>query len=157
MVGGERGMKCEYCGNPELKADAKSCPKCGAPVDAPVTKSVERGAPFYENGFMVWPERDWSRDILTLGFWAGDRLLERISIDRELLHQLVPEGVDPFHIFWELFKVAHGETEVLRLQEQNTRYPATFEVRRIENPQRQEWQHTSLDDLKTQYALKRNV
>ena len=50
---------------------------------------------------------------------------------------MVPEYADPMPIFWDLFLVAHGEKEALEWQEKNTKYPARFECRRIENPEKE--------------------
>jgi hypothetical protein len=139
-------MKCQYCGNLGNTVEGEPCQTCGAPV---IFKQdpIEKGDPFFYNGYMLWPERNFWKDDRTIHFLLGDRLVETITISKLTLNQLVGEGQSFLPLFWDLFKVTQGEEEVLRIKELNTRYPAIFEVRRIENPEKQYLASLTYDDL----------
>jgi hypothetical protein len=139
-------MICVYCGNPDLENTATKCSKCGGPVEIK-QKTEERLIPFFYEGYMIWPARDYCYDQITMYFWLGDRLVDTITLSRMALEELVPVGNDPFQLFWELFKVSQGETEVLCIKELNSKYPATFEIRRIENSERKFWSSISREEL----------
>jgi len=57
--------------------------------------------------------------------------------------------------FWDLFLIAHGEKEVLIYQEKNNKYPAIFEVRRIENPEKSRIRSLSLRDLALESVVRK--
>jgi hypothetical protein len=143
-------MICEYCGHKNEKG-VTVCKTCNAPLKAKEEPTTQKYRPFLYNGYMLWPEVDWASEKVTMHFWLGDRLVESISLTRLALQMLVPEGTSDTHIFWELFKVAQGEEEVLRVQELNKRYPATFEIRRVEHPDKEYWSSIDLEQLKEMY------
>ncbi len=120
-------MICEYCRTSDQQG--ANCQKCGAELPHTVSKSD----PFFYNGYIVYVSNEYSSDLLSAYFYLGERLVEVIKIPRRTLREFVNEGEDYMQFFFELFKVSQGETEVLRVQEMNNIYPATFEIRRIEN------------------------
>ena len=120
-------MICEYC-HSEGQTEAR-CNKCGAPTRV----EVKRGTPFLYTGYIVWLGRDYSRDTYEASFFLGERLVQTISVPHRNLRDFVPEGCDSMDFFYKLLTVAIGEVEVLRVKEMNTKNPATFEIRRIEN------------------------
>ena len=120
-------MICEYC-HSEGQTEAR-CNKCGAPTSA----EVKRSTPFLYNGYIVCLGRDYSRDIYEASFFLGERLVQTISVPHRNLRDFVPEGCDSMDFFYKLLTVAIGEVEVLRVKEMNTKNPATFEIRKIEN------------------------
>ncbi len=64
---------CSKCGN-ELKDDAKFCPKCGAPVEAPpVAVAARAEAPKEGLRVAFWGERfiAWLIDVIIIGFIVG--------------------------------------------------------------------------------------
>ena len=127
-------MKCEYCGA-EDKTGAKICDRCGA-------KLPERGKenwksePFYYNGFICYQLRNMEADSLETQFWMGCDLVERICLPVEFVKSRCPDGYDIMPLFWDLFLVARGEKQVYEWQEKNAVYPARFEIRRIESPEK---------------------
>lgn len=120
-------MICEYCHSEGQTG--KCCSKCGAPT----REEIKRGTPFLYNGYIVWLGRDYSRDTCDVSFYLGERLVQTISVPYRNLREFVPEGCDSMDFFYKLLTVAIGEVEVLRVKEMNTKSPAMFEIRRIEN------------------------
>lgn len=140
-------MKCEYCGTHN---DGKErCAGCGAPLSHEVneTKSVVRSGPDFFNGYIVyWLNNPWE-DMLEVQFWLGHDLIERFQVSRTVLRELVPEGQDALPFFWDLLLVAQGEKEVLRIKEKNSKLPATFEIRRVENEMKAYYGSLNREDL----------
>lgn len=136
-------MRCEYC-NQENTSNRKTCAHCGAELVERKPADVWRSDPFFYNGYMVYLTRDIASDKVGCCFWLGAQLVERFEVPRITLDMLVPEGTDLMPFFWELLLVAQGEQEVLRIQEQNDKYPATFEIRRIENTEKTRWSSMSI-------------
>ena len=147
-------LKCAYCGKAH-ETGSTYCEYCGGATTVPAAKT-EDPSPLLANyggsqearcwsynGLMVWrfyPD-PWRYDTCTWQFWAGDQLLESITLSRDLLEKFVPEHQDSMSLVWELFEVAHGEAEVARLVDQNGQVKgALFEVRRIQN-EREEYVH----------------
>ena len=118
-------MNCEYCGQDEWRGSI--CARCGGKRGDHATKDrIEKGEPFPYNGFIVWPIRKWND--FTSGSWdrefhfyLGDRLIEIISISKEMWQELYPPSVpaaaytisEPMKFVWELFRVAQGDKEEL--------------------------------------------
>jgi len=126
-------MKCEYCGNDKF-VDGY-CSGCGA--KAPEKNNDWKSGPFFYNGYICYGIRHYVKDTFEAQFWLGMELIERIEVDRDVLENHVKQGEDYMFFFWDLFLLAHGEKDVLEWQEKNTKYPATFEVRRIENQEKE--------------------
>lgn len=140
-------MKCEYCGTDGQ--DGKACSKCGAllPESRNDRHEAWKSEPFFYNGYICYALSDFMNATREVQFWLGKELIERIVVPEELLRIRVPEVCDPMSFFWDLFLLAHGEEEVLRFQELNNKFPAIFEVRRIENPEKLRWQEMSLLEI----------
>jgi len=134
-------MKCAYC-KQEIGKDQEKCPNCGAieREGSQESYTMDYGPTFY-NGYVVWMLLDdmWPPDRASWYFYLGDRLIETITLDREIVHKFVPEGQSVMPFVWDLFKVAAGEEEVLRIKEQNTCKPIVFEIRRVPADEREEW------------------
>lgn len=71
-------------------------------------------------------------------FYLGDRLVERIAVDRDIVRMFVPGHCEVMPFIWDLFKVVQGEEDVLCVTEQNAIKPATFEITVKHSPE-QEW------------------
>lgn len=143
-------MICQYCGKNHDKF--RHCPTCGAPAPEAV-KPDDRGG-WYEfiNGYIVWFLRDFSRTNLQVYFYLGDRLVEHFDFDMDLVRERlgIGENSPGFGIndfIWNLFRLAQGEDEVLRIEEQNKRYPAVFEVRHIPHPEKQRWNSLTMIEV----------
>ena len=126
-------MKCEYC-HGESFVD-NYCIGCGA--KAKDKKQDRKSDPFSYNGYVCYVIHHYENDTCEVQFWLGRELIERIEVDSQVLEHHVKPYEDYMPFFWDLFLVAHGEKEVLEWQEKNTKYPARFEVRRIENPEKE--------------------
>lgn len=126
-------MKCEYCGTENLSEG--DCPKCGSQIKKP---DFEKSEPFFYNGYICYTLKDLMTDTLEVQFWLGRELIERISFSRQFLEEFIPSHYEAMPFVWELFLLAKGEQEVVTYQEQNSKYPATFEIRRIENSKKEE-------------------
>lgn len=142
-------MRCTYCStsNP---ADASCCVACGAPSGSLIPARAPeriRSEPFFYNGYMVYLSKDYLENSIGCYFWLGEQLVEYFKITVEALSMLVPEGEDTTHFFWKLFLIAQGEEEVLRVQEQNQKQPAMFEIRRIESVDQTYWTSLSLREI----------
>jgi hypothetical protein len=122
-------MKCEYCHSE--KQDGKWCGKCGAILP---TTNERLSHPFFYNGYMTYVVRDFSRDIISVYFWLGDRLVEKIEVPERTLCEFIKDGEDYMPFFYELLKVALGENEVLSVKGINDRQSARYEIRKIELP-----------------------
>lgn len=127
-------MKCEYCLT-ENKKDTVYCVNCGAKLSN--KKDDWKSEPFLYNGYICYMIRHQERESREVQFWLGYELIERIDIPLEIIEYHVKPYEDCMPFFWDLFLVAHGEKEVLEWQEKNNKYPARFEVRRIENPEKE--------------------
>jgi len=133
---------CAYC-KQECDDEYKKCPNCQS-QEFEEPKSWWRPSPegqsIFYNGYVVWvlhDEKFWA-DRCSFYFYLGDKLVETIVLDRDVMRQFVPEGESVMAFVWDLFRVAVGEEEVLRVQEQNKHRPATFEIRRVPS-EREEW------------------
>ena len=132
-------MNCEYCGRDEWRGTV--CARCGGERQEHTTKDrIEKGEPFSYNGFIVWAIRKWND--FTSGSWdrefhfyLGDRLIEIISISREMWYELYPPSesanttlADPMKFIWELFQIAQGdEEELIQIGKNNyDKKPAMF-------------------------------
>jgi hypothetical protein len=141
-------MKCEYCGTDNRGAGR--CTACGAKLHEKA-EEVQKYEPFFYNGYICYQLFDPATEICEVQFWLGRELIERIAVSRDLLRARVPESWDAMSFFWDLFLVAHGETEVLEWQEKNKKYPARFEVRRFENPDKERLHSLSLREIVQEY------
>jgi hypothetical protein len=141
-------MKCKYCGTD--KQTGNICEKCGAPI---MKKNVDvwKSDPFFYNGYICYTLRAQYEDTCEVQFWLGMELIERIKVSRQVLESHVPEYCDSMPFFWDLFLLAHGEKDVIKWQEKNNKYPATLEVRRIENPEKQRLWGLSMMDIVQEY------
>ncbi len=138
-------MKCEYCGT-ENEKSAKKCRACSASIKEE-KQDYWKSDPIFYNGYICYFINNFPKDTREVQFWLGRELIERIEVSNQVLEYHVPQGFDFMSFFWELFLVAHGEKEVLEWQEKNTKYPATFEIRRIENSEKERLRSLSLRDL----------
>lgn len=138
--------KCDYCLQ-DNSEDRKTCKFCGAEIVDKKSADIWRSAPFLYNGYVVYLTQNYCANTLSCSFWLGDKLVETFEISIEALRQLVPEGEDTVHFFWKLLEVAQGTEEVLRIKEQNSKYPAMFEIRRIENPELARWGSMNVLDI----------
>jgi len=89
---------------------------------------------FFYNGYICYTLSYPDRDTREVQFWLGRDLIERIEFTRQFLDEWVPNYCDAMPFVWELFLLARGEQEVVIYQERNNKYPASFEITRIENP-----------------------
>lgn len=136
-------MKCQWCGTKEV--EGKNCDKCGGPIEE--KEDFYKSEPFFYNGYIVYTLRDVCRQTVEAQFWLGKELVDRISIVEDVLGHNVPEGCDSMDFFWELFLVSQGEKEVMEWSEKNNKYPATFQLTRIENPEKQYMMSLSVREL----------
>jgi len=141
-------MNCEYCGT-KNKVDSERCTSCGAAIKAVNDKPQKNdyfSMDFY-NGYVVYRFTRFMTDSIEIQFWLGQELLERFDVSRCILDEHVQEGCDIMPFFWELFLLARGEKEVIYWQEKNNKYPARFEIRRIENEEKRSLLSMSMEDL----------
>lgn len=122
--------KCIYC---QTTSWGDNCPHCGAPKYEVYKEKprFERMDPFGFNGYVIWPIKDWARDIYQIHFYLGDRLVDIIEFTRGALAE-IEQGIDPMYRIWDLFLLSQGEEEVIRIKEQNKIQPCMFEIRRVE-------------------------
>lgn len=131
-------MRCEYCHSD--KQEGGNCSRCGAPLpekNAEYPADPWKSEPFFYNGYICYSLRHYEIDAVEVQFWLGMELIERIEVTSDLVRKWTPEGYDYMSFFWDLFLLAHGDIEVLKYQEKNNKYPAMFEIRRIENPEKE--------------------
>lgn len=118
---------CDYCHLPSKGEGC--CPNCqSTSFDSEPVGPIREGHPFYYNGYVVWWLENWAHDTAEYLFYLGDTLVERFTVSREVLRAFVPEHCDAMPFIWDLFLLAQGEEEVLRVVEQNTIKPRVFEV-----------------------------
>lgn len=129
---------CQYCGS-EKEADEKRCTGCdAASFGEQAARRFYEGKPFHYNGYVVWWIEDIMHQTVEYLFYLGDRLVECITFSRCVLEQFIPESCDAMPFIWDLFKLAQGEEEVVRITEQNTIKPVVFEITVKRSPE-QEW------------------
>ena len=133
-------MKCDYCQSTEQTGER--CGKCGAPLPKGDTKRLE---PFFYRGYIVWDMLDYARDVYITQFWLGEKLIESIEIPRQIMREFVKEGESSLSFIYGLLEVAQGKEEVMRIEEMNSKYPASFEIRRIENEYLQTFRRQMVD------------
>lgn len=128
---------CDYC---ELESSGEDeCPGCGArSFGSKPASHVFESQPMHYNGYVIWWIENLWHDSAEFLFYLGDRLVERFSLSREVLRMFVPEHCSMMPFIWDVFLVAQGEEEVLRVAEQNTIRPATFEIT-LKPPAEEEW------------------
>lgn len=119
---------CQYCGS-EKRADKVRCTGCDAADfgDRPAQR-MRDCSPFYYNGYVVWWIEDIGYRTFEFLFYLGNQLVERITLHRDVLRRFVSEHYDTMPFVWDLFKLAQGEEEVLRITEQNAVKPVVFEI-----------------------------
>ena len=111
---------CAYCGQTNFD-DSGKCLGCNSlKRSIPCAdKHAEGGAPFFYNGFMVWPiytNGILERDAIEYQFWLGERFVDSILITREFIQDVFPHSADcaidimPF--IWKLFEVKCGDIEI---------------------------------------------
>lgn len=137
-------MFCEFCGKEQETPGRLYCKFCGAPLPKIVPRKDD-GYYFPLNGYVVWVIADPARDTRSFYFYRGTQLVEHFEFSRPLLRERMTEYLTTDDLLWQLFLVAQGEKEVLTVMEQDVPYPATFEIRRIENPDRERWRNRQLD------------
>ena len=83
----------------------------------------------------MWIESGWGwrgdEYVDTYHFYLGERLVESITVGRELVKKFVEHGTQTMGFIWNLFKLAQGEKKVLKVQERNSKEAACFEIRYI--------------------------
>lgn len=118
---------CSYC-------QQEKCGCGAASYTEPVEDRYSEGSPSFYNGYIVWSIYDRWRNTCSWYFYAGDRLVETITLAREVYDRFVPENTDGMSFIWDLFNVAQGEGEILRIMGMNQQRPAQFEIRLIQPP-----------------------
>lgn len=145
-------MKCEYCGTD--KQIGEYCEKCGAPLPKKQDEHDYRYGPQFYNGYIVYEiEKAWT-DVIEVQFWLGCELIERFELTRDFVRERVPECCDEMSFFWDLFLLARGEKDVLEWKERNNKYPATFLVTRVENPEKERFRCLSMRDLAKECVIR---
>jgi hypothetical protein len=132
------------------KQEGSFCSQCGAPMGGEkkdAAPALRRSDPFFYNGYICYSLYNPHNDTYEAQFWLGQLLIERIAVSSLVMNEFVREYEDPMSFFWNLFLVAHGEKEVLEWQEKNNKYPATFEIRKIANPELERIRGLSMYDL----------
>ncbi len=132
--------ECAFCST-EIDKGVKTCPRCGSnDIEHVQEERLERSDPYPYNGYIVYAIFDFMRirDAIEYHFYLGERLVEIIKVSRDVLKKLVPENTDEMDFIWDLFLIAQGKEEVLRVVEQNTVTPATFEIRRVKS-EKEQW------------------
>lgn len=124
--------RCAYCGNPTVLD--MPCRGCGAlelerPQEGPVWV---KSAPFFYNGYMIWPERAPALRMTRTHFWRGTKHIETIETTDLTLEQHVSDWEDPMPFVWKLFCASQdGTTELVEGKDWNGK-KAVFEIRRLE-------------------------
>ena len=128
----EKFKSCSYCGQ-KSEPELVCCEHCGAPLPE-YPREMWRSEPFPYNGYVVWGlrETEFRFDQVSYYFYLGDRLVDVVMVDRDVIKSFVPEAYDPMDFIFSLFELSQGKEEVLRVVEENTMRPATFEIRRID-------------------------
>lgn len=132
-------MKCGYCGT-QNQDDIENCPKCGAPNER--RSFLE---PFYFHGFMIWPEKDWSKNCITFHIWLGTQRIGYfdISCDMELeFINIYGEGISAEPLYEKLLRLAVGQSEVEKFEQINNGRRYLFEIKRTEAPEYQNIRNT---------------
>ena len=140
-------MNCKYCNS--AKQDGAFCLQCGAPMSSskPIKRESWKSDPFFYNGFICYQLRDHAKDTYEVQFWLGMELQERIEVTSDILDFNVGYGEATMPFFWNLFLLAKGEKDVIKYQELNKKFPASFEIRRIENPEKERVRGLSMFEL----------
>lgn len=146
-------IKCAYCGKESEDHIQKECKGCGATLGKPEKEKFSRSDPFFYNGYIVYVIRDWLADTTECQFWLGRELIERICVTEPILRERVKEWEDSMPFFWDLFLLAHGEKEVLEWTEKNNKWPASFEIRRKENPEKERARSMPMSEIAIECAL----
>jgi len=128
---------CFYCGRPiGLEPE---CLRCSAPRKSMTTEDhsprYERREPFWYCGFVVWPIRDYSKDVLEFEFYSGLQCVARVSMSRDFLDDLSEGGkLDCMPYIYELALVASGENKefILEIEAKNNIEPAVFVCHRVQ-------------------------
>ena len=99
-------------------------------------------------------EWGWRGDeyVDTYHFYLGERLVESITVSRELVTRFVEHGTQAMGFVWDLFKLAQGEKKVLKVQEQNSKKPATFEIHYVTTPDETRRAFLTMRDLEKAIA-----
>ena len=123
---------CSYCGqksNPELVC----CKYCGAPLPE-YPWQTWRTEPYFYNGYVVWglKENSFMLDRVSYYFYLGERLIDVVMVDTDVIRKFVPEYCDFMGFIFDLFKLSQGKEEVIRVVEVNSIKPATFEIHRLD-------------------------
>jgi len=129
-------MVCEWCGQP-IAADAIKCVKCGGTNEKTKPKT-EKWEPYFFRGFMIWPEKDFSRDMFTFHIWLGERRIGQFSVTRQMVdawHQTYGDLSDSSDLIEKMLKLTIGEEEVVRWNGINADRNFMFEIRRTETPE----------------------
>lgn len=143
---------CRYC---QTKNDKKqvSCTACGAEFSS---ESEETTWIEYYMGYVIHIIKSvhTGDETLTFVFYLGDKVVERFSIEREVIRKFVPPYVSWMPFIFDLFKLAQGEEEVLRITEQNKMAPAVFDVR-LADSARDYREALTLDLFREQFSDRR--
>lgn len=121
-------MKCEYC-NTEGQT-GRNCEKCGA--ELPQRSNSIECAPFFYNGYLVVYIRHPMRDALEVQFWLGKELQKRFEVTGRWIEENTAEAEDLTLRFWDMFRLAKGEEEVLYWKAKNEKPYSRFEIRCID-------------------------
>jgi len=129
----EEFKKCIYC-EQRNEPEAVCCNYCAAILPT-YSSRLDRIDPFFYMGYVVWAlrEQTFRYDTYSYFFYLGARLVETITVDRDVVKKFVPECSSPMQFIFDLFKLAQGEKRVLKIVEANSRKPATFEIRRVDD------------------------
>lgn len=142
---------CQYC---DQKKEGERCANCGATEAKAQDGQRERWHnPYLLHGYIVWECSDWLGDRFSWHFYLGDTLIETITLTRSAYRQFVPEHSDGTEFIWSLFELAQGKEEVLRIQQQNTREPAVFEIRHVKSDEKLALESMALEDVARAAAL----
>ena len=130
---------CLYCGNKRDKT-SEYCPGCGSYRTTDIQGydifPYERGEPFIYNGLIVYAFKNLLSNLCEFQFYAGDRLLERIEIERDFMLALREQdsGQSVMPLVWQLFEIAHGDRDLGLIEDNSRRVPALIIYTRIEYP-----------------------
>jgi hypothetical protein len=131
-------MNCDYCHEPVLK-DAKKCNRCGAPIA--LKEETWRGDPFYFRGFFIWPENHPASRMVIYYVYAGERVVGKFDITYDAFEEWNGKNgtlVDTDPLIYKLLRLAIGDSEVERIEALNNPRWISFEIRKIESPDRVE-------------------
>jgi len=117
---------CNYCGQ---RVDDDFCEHCGGRNgQKKLQDEIQRGEPFYYEGYIVWALREIQSDAISYVFYRGREIVDKIRITGALLRARFIDGESEFSFIWNLFLLSQGLTDAV-VQRQSVREPQFITIR----------------------------